>query len=54
MELVIDAKIIFAALIKAGSTADLITSPKLELNWSTRYLFQAMLELFTSDIIWIP
>lgn len=32
MKLVIDANIIFAALIKAGSTADLIASPKLQLH----------------------
>lgn len=32
MKLAIDANIIFAALIKAGFTADLIASPKLELR----------------------
>ena len=31
MKLIIDANILFAALIKTGLTADLITSPKLEL-----------------------
>ena len=39
MQLVIDANIVFAALIKAGSTADLITSPKLEL-YSPPFLFE--------------
>jgi len=38
MQLVIDANIVFAALIKAGSTADLITSPKLKL-YSPPFLF---------------
>jgi len=39
MQLVIDANIVFAALIKAGSTADLITSPKVEL-YSLPFLFE--------------
>jgi len=39
MKLVVDANIIFAALIKSGFTADLIASPKLEL-YGPPFLFE--------------
>jgi predicted nucleic acid-binding protein len=39
MQLIIDANIVFAALIKESLTADLIASPKLDL-YSPKFLFE--------------